>query len=380
MSFVKDLAKTLLSLPLRCFNRKKFIIFESTPDFADNTYPVYEQMVSRGLGQRYTFVWSCSKDQTLPDEGVRYIYPQRKGLKEKLRNAYYMANASCMICCNRYLLPWHKKQVAVYLSHGTPLKSVRGYYTMPQQMNYCLAAAPDVAEMMAYEFNTRPDKVVPLGFPRNDVLTQPRRPVKQMLETTCKKVIVWYPTFRQHKNGLIAGSGEALPVIHDGKVAAELNEWAKKMDVLLVLKPHFAQDVSEIKDLKLSNIRFIDDAFFRLHGITSYEFVAGCDAMITDYSSIYYDYLLCDRPVGLVWEDLEEYRAKPGFAVDIEEYCAGGVKIYDLADFKEFLRQVALDQDVCQQARRRLRDMTNYSTDGQNAQRVTDFIIEKANL
>jgi CDP-glycerol glycerophosphotransferase (TagB/SpsB family) len=152
------------------------------------------------------------------------------------------------------------------------------------------------------------------------------------------------------------------------------------MDVLLVLKPHFAQDVSEIKDLKLSNIRFIDDAFFRLHGITSYEFVAGCDAMITDYSSIYYDYLLCDRPVGLVWEDLEEYRAKPGFAVDIEEYCAGGVKIYDLADFKEFLQQVALDQDVCQQARRRLRDMTNYSTDGQNAQRVTDFIIEKANL
>ena len=84
MSFVKDLTKTLLSLPLRCFNRKKFIIFESTPDFADNTYPVYRQMVSRGLGQRYTFVWSCSKDQTLPDEVVRYIYPQRKGLKEKL--------------------------------------------------------------------------------------------------------------------------------------------------------------------------------------------------------------------------------------------------------------------------------------------------------
>ena len=47
---------------------------------------------------------------------------------------------------------------------------------------------------------------------------------------------------------------------------------------------------------------------------------------------------------------------------------------------EEFLQQVALDQDVCQQARRRLRDMTNYSTDGQNAQRVTDFIIEKANL
>ena len=380
MSSVKHMAKALLSLPLRCLSRKKCIIFESTPDFADNTYPVYQQMVSRGLGQRYQLVWSCSKDQTLPEADVRYIYPQRKSLKEKLRNAYYMANASCMICCNRYLLPWHKKQTAFYLSHGTPLKSVRGYYTMPQQIDYCLAAAPGVADMMAYEFNTQPEKIFPLGFPRNDVMTQPRRPIRQMLDTTCQKVIVWYPTFRQHKNGLTAGSGKALPVIHDGKAAEALNAWARELDVLLVLKPHFAQDVSGIKDLKLSNIRFIDDAFFRDNSITSYEFVAGCDAMITDYSSIYYDYLLCDRPVGLVWEDLEEYRAKPGFAVDIEEYCAGGVKIYDLADFKAFLQQVAQEQDTCRQARRHLRDLTNYSTDGQNTQRVTDYIIEKAKL
>ena len=382
MSFLKDLAKLTIGAVLRLFSRRKTIVFESTPDFADNTFPVYEQLLRRGLDEKYTFVWSCSKEQPLPDapEGIRYIYPLKKTLRERVRNAYYMANARCMICCNRYLLPWHKGQATFYLSHGTPLKSVRGYYTMPQEIDYCLSAAPGVEEMMAYQFHTEKSKMVSLGFPRNDILTQPRQPVKEMLKTNCKKVAVWYPTFRQHKNGLSAGSGKALPIIHDAKAALELNAWAKEQDVLLVLKPHFAQDLTGIKDLELSNIRFIGDDFFVKHNTTSYGFVAGCDALITDYSSIYYDYLLCDRPIGLVWEDVEEYRANPGFAVELDEYCAGGVKIYTLEDFKSFVEQLALDQDSCREERRKLRDLTNYSTDGKNAERVTDFIVKKAKL
>ena len=160
----------------------------------------------------------------------------------------------------------------------------------------------------------------------------------------------------------------------------ELNDLAKQMDVLLVLKPHFAQDLSKIKTLDLSNIRFIGDDFFQQHNTTSYAFVAGCDAMITDYSSIYYDYLLCDKPIGLVWEDIDEYRQNPGFAVDLDEMGKGGVKIYNLEQFKEFVKDVATDRDSCADERRRLRDLVNYSTDGKNTQRVTDFIITKASL
>jgi len=382
MARMKTAAKQIFGMLLRCFCRKKTIVFESTPDFADNTFPVYQQMLASGLQKHYRFVWSCSKEQPLPDapRGIRYIYPLKKNFREKLRNAYYMSNAKCMICCNRYLIPWNKKQMGIYLSHGTPLKTARAYFTMPPQIHYCLAAGPGVADLMAYELNTKREKVVPLGYPRNDILTQPPQPVKDMLGTACKKVIVWYPTFRQHKNGMTTGSAKALPVIHDEQVASQLNDWAVEMDVLLVLKPHFAQDVSVIKDLNLSNIRFIDDDFFKQHNTTSYGFVAGCDALITDYSSIYYDFLLCDKPVGLVWEDLEEYRTNPGFAVDLDEYCAGGVKIYTLDDFKAFVRQVANQEDPCREARHRVRDMTNYMPNGQNAKRVAAFIIEKANL
>lgn len=382
MSTPKAAIKQLLGQLLCLFSRHRCIVFESTPDFSDNTYPVYLEMIERGLTKKYRLVWSCSQRTPLPGqpEDIRYIYPNEKNIFQKLRTAYYMANAKCMVCCNRYLLPWSKEQLSFFLTHGTPIKNIRGYYTLPDSITHCLAASPDLAEHTAFQHGFDPKKMFALGFPRNDILTHAPQDVKKILNTSCNKVIVWYPTFRQHRVGLTAGSGKALPVIHDAQAALTLNDLANKLNVLLVLKPHFAQDVTQIKDLKLSNIRFIDDRFFSRNAITSYGFVAGCDALITDYSSIYFDYTLCDKPIGLVWEDLEAYRENPGFAVDINEYGKGGVKIYTLEDFKTFLQQVAQDKDICLEDRRKLRDMVNYAPDGNNTQRVTDYIIEQASL
>lgn len=382
MSAWKRAIKQILGEMLSLFSKKNLIVFESLPDFADNTYPVFEEMVKRGFAERYTLVWSCHKEQSkISDmEGLRYIYPLSKSLKERVRVAYYMSCAKCMICCNRFLVPWKKDQTSFYLSHGTPMKSVRGYYTIPEEIQYCLSASAGVEDIVAYQFNIAKEKVFSLGFPRNDIFTHNQEPVKEMLETNCKKVIVWYPTFRQHNNGLKAGSGKALPIIHDSATAVALNEFAKQMDVLLVLKPHFAQDLSQILELGLSNIRFIGDDFFQKHNTTSYGFVAGCDALISDYSSIYYDYMICDKPIALVWEDVEAYRKNPGFAVDIDEMGKGGVKVFNLEDFKHFIQEVAEGTDSCKEERRKLRDLTNHCPNGNATQRVTDFIIEKAGL
>ena len=41
-------------------SKTKYIIFESNPDFSDNTYPVFEEMVNRGLNKKYKFLWQLS--------------------------------------------------------------------------------------------------------------------------------------------------------------------------------------------------------------------------------------------------------------------------------------------------------------------------------
>ncbi len=382
--WLKNMVKAVAAVFLRMFSRKKAIVFESTPDFADNTYAVFEEMMRLGIGRRYHMVWSCSQQDPIPGPygDVKYIYPLDKSLKQRLRNAYYMANANCMICCNRFLKPWLKsRQTAFYLTHGAPIKSVASYYNMPASIHYCLSPSQELVEVTARELKVSQEKMFALGYPRNDILTRkPLCPVKEMLKTPCSKVIVWYPTFRQHRERSGISAGNAMPIIHNTEAAVELNRWAQEQNVLLVMKPHFAQDLSYVKDLELSNICFIDDAFFRERNTTSYAFVAGCDALLTDYSSIYFDYLLCNKPVGLIWEDMDQYRIKPGFAVDMQDIAKGASVIYDLEQFKAFITQVARGEDPQRQERNALCDRVNYSRDGKNARRVTMFIFEKAKL
>ena len=150
--------------------------------------------------------------------------------------------------------------------------------------------------------------------------------------------------------------------------------------VLVVLKPHFAQDVSYIKDIGLSNIQFIDDKFFKENGISSYKFVGCSDALITDYSSIYFDYTICDKPVAAIWEDIEEYKKNPGLIDDYEYYMSGAEKVYCIDDLIGFIQRVGDNIDALGNERRKICDIANYSNSGGNSQRAVDFIMEKAKL
>lgn len=361
------------------FPGKKAIVFESLPNFADNTRPVFDEMMRRGLDKTYTMYWWVSKkDAALPEyPNVKYLYTG--SFWGKLRYRWVTIRAKALICCNNFLPEKHPRQKAFYLTHGTALKGLNGYFA-PEGISYMLVASEHVRPTMARDFHVAPEGVYALGYPRNDVLTRPGRDLKKVFSGDFRKVVVWYPTFRQHKNGAKTGVSSGLPVLHDAQAAIRLNAVAKENGVLIVAKPHFAQDLSYIKAYDLSNILFIDDSFFVKNGLSSYEFVGSCDAMITDYSSIFFDYLLCDKPIAVIWEDIEEYRKNPGFSMDPDVYMSGSHKIYTLEDYEDFLRSVAGGQDPYREERNRLCALLNYAADGENARRVTDFIIEKANL
>lgn len=358
---------------------KKTIVFESMPDFSDNTRAVFEEMMSRGIDKKYKLYWLLNDKTSVLREYPDVKYLCTDSVWGALRYHWVTIRAKALICCNTFLTEKHSGQKAFYLTHGTALKGLKDY-RVPEGTSYMLVASEHVRPTMARDFHMPPEAVYALGYPRNDVLTRPGRNLKALFPGEFRKVVVWYPTFRQHKNGAKTGAANALPVLHDGDAAVKLNAVARECGVLLVAKPHFVQDISYIQKFALSNIRFIDDGFFRQHNITSYEFVGSCDALITDYSSIYFDYLLCGKPAAVIWEDIEEYRVDPGFAMDPEKYMKGSHKIYTLGDFEEFLRCVAAGEDPYREEREELNALLNYASDGKNSQRVTDFIIQKANL
>lgn len=168
-----------------------------------------------------------------------------------------------------------------------------------------------------------------------------------------------------------------IPIIDDERNAITINDFARKNDILIVIKPHFSQDIKMFKKLNLKNIVFIDESFFTVHNINSYEFLGNCDALLTDYSSVYYDYTLCDKPIGAVWEDIEEYRDNPGFSINIDYYWAGAQKIYTVQDLMKFIENVSNGEDILKEERNRIKKLINYMSDNKNSERVVDFIISK---
>ena len=363
--------------------RGQYILLESVPNLSDNTKEVYDEMIRRGMNKKYHILWICWKDEErkLPEKNCGTLNFKRDTNRSSEKVGAILKRTKCVVCCNRFVKANVPGAKTFFLTHGSPIKSTRNYYNVPKDFDYCVSPAQAMNGIISYEFNYPPEKVVPLGFPRNDAFARAHGNPTELFPNRYDKIIVWYPTYRQHaKWEARTNSTNAIPILHNADLAARLNEYAKSLNVLIVLKPHFAQNVSYITDLKLSNILFIDDSFFETHKISSYEFIGSCDALLTDYSSVYFDYLLADKPIGAVWEDIEEYRENPGFALDLDHYMAGAEKIYTIDDLERFVGNVVSGNDIFAKERRAVCEEVNYSYDGKNAERVVDFIVEKSNL
>lgn len=373
------LVKILSFLPR--WTLKNYIVLESAPDLSDNTRAVFDEMIRRKMNEKYKFIWLVENDKhKIPGENLKNVKYIKKSSKKKY---WYFFFHKCGICCNGKIFSWRKGQFSIYLSHSVPLKAVRqAVDDLCQNIDFWLTTSENTLPIFSYDFRADINRGVALGFPRNDDLITANKNLHAFFPSVVfDKVIGWYPTFRQNKGGIAASnSSTALPIIHNEEAAIRLNDFALKNRLLIVIKPHFAQDVSFMKNLGLSNIQFISDEFLLNSGMRFYEFLGSQDAMLTDYSSIYYDYTLTDRPIGLIWEDYEAYAQNPGFAVDMEYFMKGGEKIYTIEDLERFLLNVSRGEDVLKTERREIRDYVHCKVDANNSKRVVDFIIEKANL
>ena len=373
--------KQIIKTAGRIFPLKSAIVFESKPDVSGNSKAVFDEMIKRKLNKKYLLAWLLyegSKDYP-PYENVDYIDMTDDSQAGKILD---LKNRSrCLISENKCLATFRDDQNSFYLSHGAPIKSTRAYYTVPEKVNYSISLCEGMNKSLSYELDIPLEKLYALGYPRNDVLTSYRRlDLNKMFHHDAEKYIIWYPTYRQNRNMDSSNTMSPIPILHNDRDVEELNQFLKETRTMLIIKPHFQQDLDIINLLGHSNIIFIDNGIFDQHYCTSYELVASCDALITDYSSIYYDYLICDKPVAPIWEDIDLYRDSFGLTEDYEKFCSGAQILYNMDEFKEFVLDVNSGTDRMKEKRHELVDSLKLYTDGKSAERVVDFIIEKASL
>ena len=94
------------------------------------------------------------------------------------------------------------------------------------------------------------------------------------------------------------------------------------------------------------------------------------DCLITDYSSIFYDYLLLDRPIIFIPYDIEKYTNRMGkFAGDYNDETPG-IKISKQIEFKNYISTIINNKDVFQAKRKKLCKLAHEHIDGNSSERV----------
>jgi CDP-glycerol glycerophosphotransferase (TagB/SpsB family) len=99
------------------------------------------------------------------------------------------------------------------------------------------------------------------------------------------------------------------------------------------------------------------------------------DILVTDYSSIYHDFLLLDRPILFVPYDYQAFERARGFSYDYYEYLPGP-ELSSFADFQSELSDIQDGVDRYQAKRRRLRNLIHKHQDGHARERLTKLIID----
>lgn len=184
-----------------------------------------------------------------------------------------------------------------------------------------------LAEALPQFFST--DLMLPFGTPRNDYLIHNkgneslRRELKARYARLLgfgedKKIVLYLPTFR--KPGVKGFSFYGL----EGAMRERIANFADGANAVFVEKHHFLTlraNPPQTNAVAGWNIVIGEEKF---RDVLTQELLLIADVLVTDYSSVFIDYCLLDRPCIHYVYDLEEYtKNDAGLGYDIEKICGG---------------------------------------------------------
>ena len=300
---------------------RRMIVFQAYwgQSYRCNPRAIYEY-IQQHEGNNYKYVW-VFKNENTPVNGNAI-----KVREKSWKYYYYMARAKFFVNNVNFPDLYEKRKGAVEIQtlHGTFLKTmgldVPGEFDTPEKRrkflrrcgrwDYLISPSQYMTEK-SRECFLYDRQVLEIGFPRNDVLLQPIdanlvRSLKNKLNLPLdKKIILYAPTFREKKNFHFQ-----LDLKH---MQEQLSE-----EYIVLLRLHYF--VSSNLDIDM----YRGFAF----NVSSYDKIEDLylisDLLITDYSSVMFDFALLNRPILYYTYDLEYYRDQlRGMYINLEQEAPG---------------------------------------------------------
>lgn len=360
-------------------------MFASKPDFSDNARALYEYMIGQADFKDWQFVWLVEPDYVAPRQ-PNTLFISMRGAKNKLRYLYHLFTSKYLFCTHSHFVEANpKRQIPVCLWHGTMLKRICAMNerekNQPRKDQYRFFVSPSkfYNEYFCKSFLCKPEQVLTCGYPRNDFLFQKTNILADLgiEHGEYSKIIVYMPTFRNPIGGRYSDSdSQTLSCLQldDEEQIKKVSDFFVAHKVLLLIKWHRSDERQFIKVCH-PNIISIDNTQLNAKDLQVYHLLHYADALITDYSSVFCDYMMLDRPIAFDIADIDSYANNRGFVFNEPlEYMPGYI-LRTSDDLLSFAEDIANGGDKSIEKRRKLYSLYNDFNDEHSSERLWKILM-----
>lgn len=359
------------------------IILESEEDFSDNAYAFYEYLVRQRCDKKYKIIWCVENIDNAKKRGVLAIrkWPKRP---DPIQN-FYLATCRWYIYDHSNMFDRRYKRdgcVVFNLWHGCGVKQSTDL-KYKDRFDYITVTGEFYREMFAKIFGCPSQKVLVLGYPRNDYLFLDERESQQKIienygVNRFKKIFLWMPTFRRSFNKELDEqyfkSETGLPILYKCDELVEFNHYLKENNALCIFKVHHLQAEMKVFDRRYSNIFVLKDSDLRKLDLQLYEVIGISDCLISDYSSVVNDYMLLDKPIIFTLDDYKEYSRSRGLMMENAKEYFYGYHVEDRDGLIAALDEILQGKDGYKQIRTKNISQMHKYIDGNSSKRIADFL------
>ena len=286
---------------------------------------LYVQKNLPQIRPRFVMNDAAKRSQLEKEYGTEYFLDgtTKDGLKQILKAGVWFTSAGLPA----YEWSGDARRIVVNLWHGIPLKKIafleehassfqKLYFRriFSKKYSYVLTTSTHLVSVMAKSLGVEEKIVKVWGQPRNDVIMKGRQKEELFdflnIQGQDTKLVLYAPTYRDH------GTTRLFPFEDYQK--QELEEFLQEKKIHICIRMHLEETIEKEKYLS-KNLHFVNEDV--IDDIAQW---MGCfDLLITDYSSIYLDYLLLDKPMIFLPYDKEEYLKDRGMNYSYDEVTPG---------------------------------------------------------
>lgn len=363
------------------------IVFESFggKNYSDSPKYIYEYMQKHYPKLNYIWVFKNPNQNVITGNAVKV----KKGSKE-----YYDAYSKAKFWVTNARLPLYlnKKDNQIYIQtwHGTPLKRLandmkivrmpgtttpkykKNFYAETSRWDYLISPNRYSTNIFKTAFWMDENRTLEIGYPRNDILVNRsndqeyiEKLKKELNIPKGKKIIMYAPTWRDDE---FVKKGKYL---FDLKINLENLQKELGDEFVILLRMHYlisnALDLSGYEDfaIDVSNYNDISELYLI------------SDALITDYSSVMFDFGILKRPQYFFAYDIEKYdKGLRGFYMDYMKDLPGEI-ITDEFKLAEELKDIDKHKEKYKDKIERFYDKFCSIEKGQSSKIIGDFIYDK---